>query len=106
MRKKIFKQVLAVFSFLLTLYQTKIYTDFHIYNICRLQLNSLPNDKILDWPKFKAFADDKINVTENLKFVENIVGKGENAGYQHFLPFSQCFQKFSFTLLLKVGVVW
>ena len=37
----------------------------------------------------KAFADDKINVTEKLKFVlervENIVGKGENAGYQHFL---------------------
>ena len=24
--------------------------------------------------------------------VENIVGKGENAGYQHFLLFLQCFQ--------------
>ena len=24
---------------------------------------------------------------------ENIVGKEENAGYQHFLPFPQCFQK-------------
>ena len=23
--------------------------------------------------------------------VENIVGQGENAGYQHFLLFSQCF---------------
>ena len=46
--------------------------------------NSLPNDKFLDWSKFKAFADDKINVTENWKFVvgqvENIVGKGEDAG--------------------------
>ena len=33
---------------------------------------------------------------ENLKLVlgsvENIVGKGENAGYQHFLLFPQCFQ--------------
>ena len=33
----------------------------------------------------------KINVTEKLKFVlgkmENIVGKGENAGNQHFLLF-------------------
>ena len=32
----------------------------------------------------KAFADDEINVNEKLKFVlgrvENIVGKGENAG--------------------------
>ena len=25
--------------------------------------------------------------------VENIVGKGENAGYQHFLLFPQWFQK-------------
>ena len=45
----------------------------------------------------KVFADDKINVTEKLKFVlvqvENIVGKGENAGYQHFLLFPQCFEK-------------
>ena len=24
--------------------------------------------------------------------VENIVGKGENAGYQHFLLFPQCFK--------------
>ena len=48
--------------------------------------NSLPNDKILDWSKLKAFADDKINVTVKLKFslgrVENIVGNGENAAYQ------------------------
>ena len=30
-------------------------------------------------------------------WVENIVGKGENAGYQHFLLFPLCFQKPSFT---------
>ena len=50
-------------------------------------LNSLPNDEL----KWKALADDKINVTENLKLVlervENVIGKGENAGYQHFLLF-------------------
>ena len=28
---------------------------------------------------------------------ENIVGKEQNAGYQHFLPFPQCFQKPSFS---------
>ena len=28
--------------------------------------NSLPNDKKLDWAKFRAFADDKINVNKNL----------------------------------------
>ena len=32
--------------------------------------------------------------TENCLFeVENIVGKRENAGYQHFLLFLRCFQK-------------
>ena len=44
----------------------------------------LPHDKIFDKSKFKAFADDKIEVTQNLKFafgrMENIVRKGENAG--------------------------
>ena len=29
--------------------------------------------------------------------VENTVGKGENAGYQHFLFFPQCFQSASFS---------
>ena len=31
-------------------------------------LNSLPNDKILGWSKFKALGDDKINVAEKLEF--------------------------------------
>ena len=65
-------------------------------------VNSLQNDNILDLSKLKAFADDKLNVPEKLKFilrrVENIVGKGENAGYQHFLLFSPCFQKVSYIL--------
>ena len=33
--------------------------------------------------------------------VENIVGKGENAGEQLFLLFSQCFQKSTVTWLFK-----
>ena len=49
-------------------------------------------------------------MTQKLKFVlgnvENTVGKGENAGYQHFLLFPQCFLKFSFPEVLKVGIVW
>ena len=57
----------------------------------------LPEDKNLPPSKFKAFADDKVNVTKNINFVfhriGNIVGKGENAGYQHFLFSQQCFQK-------------
>ena len=37
-------------------------------------------------------------------WAENIVGKGENAGYQHFLLFPQCFQKASFPESSKVGI--
>ena len=72
--------------------------------------NSLPNNKIIDWSKFKAFADDKLITTQKFKFVharvENIVRKGENAGYQHFLLFQQCFQKLFYLEVLKVGTVW
>ena len=80
-------------------------------NVCFLPpFNSSPNDKILDWFKLKAFANDKVNVTQKLKFVskriENILGKGENAGYQHFLLFPKCFQKLPPFGLLKVGIVW
>ena len=65
---------------------------------------------MVDLLKLKAFADDKLNVTQKLKFalgrVENIVGKEENAGYQHFLLFPQCFQKATLSGTFKVGIVW
>ena len=48
-------------------------------------LNSLPNNKILDWFKLKAFADNMLHVAKIMispcNRVENIVRKGENAGY-------------------------
>ena len=63
-------------------------------------LNPFPNDKILDYTKLKAFADDNSTLAEKMISVydriENIVGKGENAGYQHFLLFPQSFQKAAF----------
>ena len=65
---------------------------------------------VLDLTKWKAFADDKINEAQMMisvfDRVENIVGKGENAVFQHFLLFQQCFQKASFMGSLKVGIVW
>ena len=69
-----------------------------------------PQDNFSDWSKLKAFADVKINGTKKMKLVlgkeENIVGKEENAGYQHFLLFPQCFQKGFISWSLKVGIVW
>ena len=74
-----------------------------------MYLTLLPNDKTIDWSEFKAFADDKINVAKmarsSFNRVENIAGKGENAGYQHFLLFPQCFAKASLSRLLKVRIV-
>ena len=70
------------------------------------KVNSLPN-KILDRGKLKAFADNKINVIKKLlRWTKNIVGKEENAVFQHFLLFPQFFQKASFLGSLKVGTVW
>ena len=57
-----------------------------------------------------VFAEDKINVTEQLKLVlgrtENIVGKGENAGYQHFLLFPQSFPECPSVGSLKDVIAW
>ena len=62
----------------------------------RIYRHSIPNTKILDATKLDAFAEDTLNAAEMLVSVfdrgKNIVRKGENAGYQHFLIVSQCFQ--------------
>ena len=73
-------------------------------------LDSLPNDNNLDVTKLKAFADDKINVAQMMisvfDRVEKIVRKGENAGYQHFLLFSQCFERLLSWGSLEVDIEW
>ena len=53
-------------------------------------LNPFPKDK--EMTKFKTFADNKVDVAKISLFdiVENTVGKGDNAGYQHFLLFPHC----------------
>ena len=39
--------------------------------------------------------------------IENIMGKGENARYQHFLLLPHIFfKKASYTALLRVSIVW
>ena len=78
---------------------TPFWTINHMNSLQNTRFNSLPNNNYLDRSKLKALADNKINYTEKLKFVlgrvENIMEKGENAGYQHFLLFPKCFQKVS-----------
>ena len=59
--------------------------------------NPFPNDNVFNRTKLKAIADNKLNIAKMTDSVfdrkENNVGKGENAGYQHFLLFPQCFPK-------------
>ena len=65
---------------------------------------------MLDWSKLKQFADDNFEFDENSrkfsKRVENTVGKGEIARYEHFLLFPQCFQKVYFLEVFKGVIVW
>ena len=58
----------------------------------------LPNVKFIDSTELKAIGVNNSNLTYMFGLVsdgvKNIVGKGENAGQQHFLFYLQCFQKF------------
>ena len=64
--------------------------------------NFLPNDKILDSSKFKAFKDNKINHCNILKFVlervKNTVGKVKK---NFVFPFSTVFLKAFYFMFLK-----
>ena len=52
--------------------------------------NSLQNNKILEWAKLTAFADDKITVAKIILIGQKTLWeKGDNAGHQDFLLFSQ-----------------
>ena len=51
-------------------------------------------DKTLEESKLKLFVDDFFCVAQTvLDRFENVLGTGENADYQRFLLFSECFQK-------------
>ena len=54
-----------------------------------LKVNSLQRKIMSDTSKLNAFAGNKINMIMKFKFVfgrvQNIVGKEENTGHQHFL---------------------
>ena len=69
--------------------------------------NSLPNDNCLDWFKLKAFTEDKLNVAKMMiscvDRLENTVGNGENAGYQHFAAVPTVFSKAFFFRVVKSG---
>ena len=100
---------------LLTIFKEKVFYPFtdrynfyisNIYFVISQCFNPLPNEKLSEVTKLKAFADDKLNIVKMVitlfDRVENTVEKGENAGYQHFLLFQQSFPKPSSLGSLKV----
>ena len=72
-------------------------------------VNPLPNNKILNVTKLKAFADDKSNVTKMMISLydreENTMGKEENAGYHHFLLFPVFFKTLFFKVIKSLDCV-
>ena len=76
------------------------------YCSTRLLIDSLPNNKIVDWSNLKAFADDKINVTEKLKFTcfekhRKHHGKWRKCWLPAFSHFPILFSKGSFFRVIK-----
>ena len=65
---------------------------------------------MLDVTRLESFAGDKISealmTISVFDRVENIVGKGENAGNQHFLLFPQCFLPLIHKTIFKISVMF
>ena len=66
----------------------------HAFDALYQGINPFPNDKF-QISKLREFEDDKFESDENggmvSKRVENIVGKGEIARYEHFSFFPQTY---------------
>ena len=69
-----------------------------------------PHDKILGQTKFKAFADDRLDVTKMIISVSdrvgNIVGKGEIARTSNFSFFHNVFKRLLSKTHQKVSLCW
>ena len=67
--------------------------------------NTLPKDKILDWSKFKAFADNKIITTQKFEICiwksRKHCGKRRKCWLPAFSPFPTMFSKAFFSRGVK-----
>ena len=54
----------------------------------------------------EKFLDIGKKMISLLDTTENIMGKGENAGYQHFLLYPQCFPMSSSSGRAKFIILW
>ena len=110
-RLKILMEKEKMLETIIFFFSTKCFLHFHRQLLLFLMgLTLYQTKKILTRSKLKAFADNKVNVVKTMISafykVENSLGKGENAGDQHFLLFPKHFQKASPLRSLKVLIVW
>ena len=75
---------------------------------CLCFFHPISNDKILDWSKWKAFTENKLDMAQIggicriYERADNIIGNGENAS---ILPFSpHCFRKTFSSGLIKFRI--
>ena len=72
--------------------------------------NSFPNNKILDWSKLEAFADNqkKSEWKIQIRFGKGWkhCGKRRKCGLPGFSPFPTMFSKALCFRVIKVGIVW
>ena len=70
-----------------------------------LRFNPLPNNKVLDWSIFTAFAEDKSNMNQKLNFilgrVEKHCGKRRKCWLPAFSSFPTMFSKGFFPSVIK-----
>ena len=68
------------------------YEQFLLFPQCFQKTRSANTLKTgLDWERVNSLPHKPDFSRPYKRNLENIVGKGENAGYQHFLLFPQCF---------------
>ena len=73
-------------------------------------MNPLPDNMISDLSYLEAFADEDFSASKMVQFfffikVENIVDKGENAGYQHVFLFHTMSLKAFSRHAMKVSIM-
>ena len=82
-------------------FDNRKWIKLHVYRFVK----SLPNDKILTQSKFKEAADDKIIVTQGLKFVfwnnRKHCGKRRKCWSPAFSPLPAMFSKAFFSIGVK-----
>ena len=74
--------------------EQKYFDIFKNRNIHNVSFCTEDIETLTDCPPYSFATQSRLLTPMEKKAFENIMGKGENAGNQHFLLFPQCFQSY------------